>query len=354
VKQLAALRRKFRSMRAGSTRIGVISYDLKFFGDVLRDLQSQPEIEVRVDEWSSLHAHNGPATDDIIEWADIVIAEWCGPYAALASHTKRRDQRLIVRLHRFELERGLCADVDIGNVDRVITVNDHYRRRLLDELSWPAEKVVTIPNIVDGAALDLPKTESARFHLGLLGAATRRKRLDRALDIIERVRKNDDRFVLHVKTDAPANLKWVMDDPGEVAYFAEVWPRLEAMAESGAVVRHPAGADVPEWFRDIGFILSVSDDESFHLAPAEGMASRAVPVITGWPGAETVYDRRWIHGSLDDAAGEILRVGTSEASWRDAGEAAREEVQRLAPDRVLPAWRSLIESLQAPPVASSR
>ena len=43
------------------------------------------------------------------------------------------------------------------------------------------------------------------------------------------------------------------------------------------------GPDVGTWLRRIGFILSTSDDESFHLAPAEGMASGAVPVIRSWP-----------------------------------------------------------------------
>jgi glycosyltransferase involved in cell wall biosynthesis len=341
-------------MSSTKTRVGVISYDLKFFGTVLADLELQPDIEVRLDEWETLHADNGPATDELLEWADVIVAEWCGPYAALASQRKHPDQRLIVRLHRFELDRGLCADVDIENVDRVIAVNEHYRRRLIEEAGWPAAKVVTIPNIVDPAVFDLVKTGPARFHIGMLGAATKRKRLERAMEIFDRVRSSDDRYMLHVKTATPAALKWVRDDPSEMEYFAEVWPQLEALVEEGSARWHPAGSDVPEWFQDIGFILSVSDDESFHLAPAEGMASRAVPVIYAWPGAGTVYDQRWIHASLEEAAAEILRLGSTEQAWRSAATDAHREVDRLAPERVLPEWRRLIQSIQTRPVASER
>jgi glycosyltransferase involved in cell wall biosynthesis len=341
-------------MRSTKTRVGVISYDLKFFGAVLADLEVQPDMELRVDEWETLNADNGPATYELLEWADVIVAEWCGPYAALASQRKRPDQRLIVRLHRFELDRGLCADVDIENVDRVIAVNEHYRRRLIEEAGWPAAKVVTIPNIVDPDALDLVKTGSARFNIGMLGAATKRKRLDRAIEIFDRVRSSDDRYMLHVKTATPADLKWVRDDPGEMEYFAEVWPQLEALVEEGAAQRHSTGPDVPEWFQDVGFILSVSDDESFHLAPAEGMASRAVPVIYAWPGVDTVYDQRWIHASLEEAAAEILRLGSSEQLWRGATTDARREVDHFSPQHVLPEWRRLIRSIQTRPVASAR
>jgi hypothetical protein len=66
-------------------------------------------------------------------------------------------------------------------------------------------------------------------------------------------------------------------------------PKLEA------VVFDDAGPDVAAWLRRVGFMLSTSDDESFRVAPAEGMASRAVTVFRHWPGAETIYDMRWIH-----------------------------------------------------------
>ena len=39
-------------------RVGVASHDLKFFSRLLDQLQSMPEIEVRVDEWSALALHD--------------------------------------------------------------------------------------------------------------------------------------------------------------------------------------------------------------------------------------------------------------------------------------------------------
>ena len=80
------------------------------------------------------------------------------------------------------------------------------------------------------------------------------------------------------------------------------------------------------WLRRVGFVLSTSDDESFHVAPAEGMASRAVPVIRHWPGAETIYDSRWIRETPAEMAAPVAAVD-SDAAWRAAGQTAHEQAQ---------------------------
>ena len=49
--------------------------------------------------------------------------------------------------------------------------------------------------------------------------------------------------------------------------------------------------------------------------PAEGMASRAVPVLRHWPGAETIYDTRWIHRGPAEMAAAIAALD-DEAGWR--------------------------------------
>jgi len=108
------------------------------------------------------------------------------------------------------------------------------------------------------------------------------------------------------------------------------------------VVFDDAGPDVAAWLRRVGFVLSTSDDESFHVAPAEGMASRAVPVLRHWPGAETIYDMRWIHRDPAQMAAAIMAY-ESEDDWRAAGDEAHAQV--AAPfglGRVCEAWRGLL------------
>ncbi len=55
--------------------------------------------------------------------------------------------------------------------------------------------------------------------------------------------------------------------------------RINCAPWRNSVIFEPFGPDIDVWFRKIGFILSPSDDESFHLSIAEGMASGAIPII---------------------------------------------------------------------------
>ncbi len=276
-------------------RVVIAGHDLKFFTPLIQYFRLQPDLEIRVDQWAALGEHDEAASRELAEWADVIICEWCGPNAVWYSRHKRRSARLLVHLHRFELYSPYPAQVRIGQVDQVICVSDHYSQLTRKITGWPAGKVVTVANPLDLLQLDRPKLDGARFQLGMIGIVPSRKRLDLALDVLEELRRDDDRYQLSVKSRMPWEHWWVWQHQEERAHYSEAFRRVQrSPLLRGAVVFDDAGPDVPAWLRRIGFMLSVSDDESFHVAPAEGMASRAVPVIRHWPGAETIYDRRWI------------------------------------------------------------
>ena len=330
---------------AGTTplRVLVAGHDLKFFTPLMDYLRLQPDLEVRLDQWAALGKHDPDVSRELAGWADVVVCEWCGPNAIWYSRHKRRGSRLLVRLHRFELESPYPAKVKIGAVSQVICVSTHYARLCRERTGWPESKVVAVPNAIDVAQLDRPKLDGARFHLGLIGIVPSRKRLDLALDVLEELRRDDDRYLLFVKSGMPWEHWWVWQNPAEREHYATALRRVQrSPLLRGAVVFDDAGPDVAAWLRRVGFMLSTSDDESFHVAPAEGMASRAVPVLRHWPGAETIYDTRWIHADPAGMAAAISALAGPDA-WREAGDAAHAQVAALFDlPRVCEAWRGLL------------
>jgi glycosyltransferase involved in cell wall biosynthesis len=331
------------SARTAPLRVVVAGHDLKFFTPLLGYLRMQPELEVRLDQWAALGKHDPAASRELAAWADVVVCEWCGPNAVWYSRHKRRGSRLLVRLHRFELRSPYPGQLKIGAVNQVVCVSRHYARLTREYTGWPDTKVATVPNALDVAQLDRPKLDGARFHLGLVGMVPSRKRLDLALDVLEEVRREDDRYLLFVKSGMPWEHWWVWQNPAEREHYADALRRVQrSPLLRGAVVFDDAGPDVPAWLRRVGFVLSTSDDESFHVAPAEGMASRAVPVIRHWPGAETIYDMRWIHrGPAEMAAAVLARAG--EGDWRAAGDAAHAQASAAFNlNRVCEAWHGLL------------
>jgi glycosyltransferase involved in cell wall biosynthesis len=331
-----------------SLRVGVASHDLKFFTAILRHLRSLPDVDVRIDHWTGVSSHDLVASQAMLDWADVIICEWCGPNAVWYSQRKRPGQRLIVRLHRFELDRPWPAQVNIDLVDRVVCVSRSYAALARQVTGWPSSKIALIPNWVDDVALDRPKLEGAQFHLGFIGMAPLRKRLDRALDVLESLRAADPRYRLFVKTKLTWDYPSIWRRPEERQHVDLIMRRTQtSQLLRGSVVFDDFGPDVGSWLRRIGFILSTSDDESFHLAPAEGMASGAVPAILDWPGAESIYGSRWIHLSTDAMARSIAAI-VEQGRWEAERGLARSWVRdAFGVAKVCDAWGRLVDDPKA-------
>jgi glycosyltransferase involved in cell wall biosynthesis len=323
-------------------RLAIAAHDTRFLGPIQEHYGSFKSIEIREDPWRSHTEHDRSRSLDILEWADVILCEWCVGNAVWYSHRKRPGQRLIVRLHRFELDTEFPRQTRIDNVDAVVCVGEHFRALTATTLGWPDELVRLIPNGVDVPMLDRRKLPGAAFTLGMLGILPKLKRLDLAFDVLELLRSKDNRFRLVVKGLMPWELDWLWRREHERRWYERVFERLErSPLLQEAVSFEPRGADVAAWLRTVGFILSMSDIESFHVSVAEGMAARSVPVILNWEGAEEIYDRRWIHSSTKDATSAI--ESTIEHGWRDEGDEAHDFVAtRYSTDRVLTLWDELV------------
>ncbi len=333
--------------RGRPLRVAVASHDLKFFTRIHEHLAALEGVEVRLDHWEALTVHDVAASEEMVAWADVVICEWAGPNLVWYSRHKRSGQRLITRLHRFELEAGWLADVRGEAIDQVVCVSPFYAHLTAERTGWPVDRIVVIPNWVDVQQFDRPKLAGAEFTLGMIGISPHRKRPDLGVDILARLRRRDRRFRLAVKSKLPWDYWWIWRKPEERAETERLFHRLhDDPLVAGAVTFDGFGGDVAAWLRRVGWVLSTSDDESFHLAPAEGMASGAVPALLPWPGADTIYDTRWIHA--DPAAiADTIHATVTEGRWAMQRDQAREQVRASFPlEAVCDTWaRVLVEDL---------
>lgn len=311
-------------------RVLVAGHDFKFFGVQERALRAAGAVVLH-DVWSGHDEHDAEASEGLLARADVVVAAWCLANAVWYARHRRPGQRLVVQLHRFELETAYPHDLDVDAVDLVVVPGPHLRDEACARFGWPPGRVAVVANPVEVERFDRAKSPGAAWTLGLLGWDRRLKRLDLALDLLERLRRDDERFRLKLK-----------GQPGRGApeYFEAQQARIAAL--DGAVDVEPFGAAVEEWFAGVGFVLSLSDVESFHLALAEGMASRAVPVIRRRAGTDALWPPEWVHDDVEAMAGWVSGLaGTPEAA--QVGEQARAHVAaHYAADVVTAAWRRLL------------
>jgi hypothetical protein len=163
-------------------------------------------------------------------------------------------------------------------------ISKYYARLCLQRTSWPEAEVATIANALDVAQLDRPKLDGARFHLGLIGMIQSRKRLDLALDVLEELRRQDDRYLLFVKSGMPWGHWWVWQNPAERQHYADALRRVQCSAapRRRRVRRRWAGRRT----------------RGGHSLPG----SPGVPALAGRRG-QSIYDMRWIDRGPAQMAG---------------------------------------------------
>ena len=329
--------------RPRAIRLVIAGHDLKFMHGIADLLATNPAIDVRIDAWEALAVHDEQRSQELLAWADVIVCEWAGPNTVWYSARLRRDQRLIVRLHRFELQSPWIRDVRPGTIERIVCVNEHYRQRVVAETTFSDDAVIVIPNAVDRAYFDRPKAPGSERVLGMLGIVPLRKRPDRALRILRQVNSTLPGFQLSLKSAMPWDLTWIWRQPEERAFYVRLLDEIARDPQlQGSVVVEPHGGDVAAWLQRTGWVLSLSDDESFHLAPAEGMAAGCVPLIMDWPGAADVYDDEFIHRSENEIVERIVSVTADVGFDRSSAQARAAFPEEYDLPNVASQWAALI------------
>ncbi|MFC3551476.1 glycosyltransferase [Lysobacter cavernae] len=325
-------------------RVAVIGHDLKFWRAIQAQLERTGHYEFREDEWENHDVHDSERTLSAMAWADVVVAEWALGNAVFCSHHKLPHQKLVIRLHLQERGTAYPAQVDWANVDQVVFVGPHILRECVDKFAIPPGICRVLGNFVDCDSYALAKLDGAEFTLGMIGTAPSRKRLDRALDVLEVLMTRDDRYTLRVKGESPAGHEWLWERLDERAYYETVYRRIN----SNPVLRHrvifdPPANDVQHWLRLVGSVVSSSDFESFHMAVAEGAASGALPIVWRWEGAEEIYPELALVDSTEVAADQVESVLKNEAGDRIS--AIRDAVRaRYGVETVIGEWDTMLRA----------
>lgn len=288
--------------------IVVAGHDLKFAEGLISYFKSSPYYNLRVDKWAGHNAHDEENSEECLLWADVIICEWGLGNAVWYSINKRKNQKLFVRMHRQELETSYPNKFIIDNIDKIIAISPYVYEEFYRKFKFPRSKMKMIFNYVDMEKYILEKSPDSRFNLGMIGFSPKLKRIDLSIDLFEKLWQRDNRYKLYLKGRMPQEYSWIWNREEQRVYYEGIYKRIENSEWKENVIFDGFGSDVNDWLKKIGFILSFSDYESFHLAIAEGMASGAFPIIRKWEGANTIYKEEWLVESINHARDKILEI----------------------------------------------
>lgn len=289
-------------------RLLVAGYDLKFIKSLLPHLNKY--YSVQVDEWTGHETHDLQRSKRMLEWAEIIHCEWLLGNAVWYSKNKRADQKLVIRAHRFEVTRDYGFDLAIENVDRIIFVAMPILEQMVKKFGLPRTKVRLIPNFLDTGAYETSTDDDKVFNLAMVGYLPSLKGLHRALEVLAKLRQFDDRYNLTLYGKSPEELSWVSSDPEQAKYYSECWEFIFANNLECAV-KKAGWADLTQELQDKGFVLSMSDLESFHIAPAEAFCAGNVGLFRPWNGVEYIYPSKYILGDVDAFVETIIELNSA-------------------------------------------
>lgn len=288
-------------------RLLIAGYDLKFIRTAIPALEQF--YEIKVDEWSGHEVHDEARSRRMLAWADTIFCEWLLGNAVWYSKHKRKDQVLIVRLHRFETSRNYGHELHQDAVNAFISVSVETVEDMIRTFKFDRRKCRVVANYLEIEKYHKSSDPERILRLALVGAIPARKGLLKALQLLRELRIYDKRYELTLFGKTVAELPWVANDPSERAYFAAC-DRYIADQMLGDAVSHGGWVAPEEVIHDYGFVLSTSDAESFHVSPAEGFVAGNQGVFLSWPGVEYVYPDSYIFSSVHSMRDYILQNRT--------------------------------------------
>ena len=301
------------------TKVLVAGHDLKFFGLLQRQLESTGKYQFIIDKWQGHNKHIEADSKRKLLRADIIFCEWCLGNLKWYSKYKLPHQKLVARFHLQEKDLPYLSESAQQKIDHIAYVSDQIKREANEVVPFPAEKSSVIANLMDEDKYKpIKKMADAEFTLGMIGIAPSRKRVDLAIDVLEELLKTDSRYRLRIKGTHPFDYPWLAKREEELEYYMDVMERINAReALRYAVTFDPPGDDVNEWLSLVGYILSPSDFESFHLAVGEGMLTNAVPIVWDWPGSNEIWPQESIVSSTAQAVEKIKAQSQMQSASRD-------------------------------------
>jgi len=290
-------------LQVSKKRLLIAGYDLKFIKPVLKYLDD--DYNIQIDEWEGHDSHDEQKSNELLNWADFIFCEWLLGNSVWYSQRRMKHQKLIIRAHKFELTRDFGNQVNYKHVNKIIVVSYYYLELFVNKFKIPRQKMIVLNNYVESNIYSGTKKGDFKHNLAIVGYIPKWKGLLKGLKILKMLIEHDDKFKLHLIGKHYNEVDWIWNNPEERSYFQECENFIkENHLEDSVIVQ--GWMERSNMFNNIGYVLSVSDIESFHLAPAEGLVDFTLAFLLNWDGVEYVYPQEIIFDNIDNIKDMIL------------------------------------------------
>jgi len=225
---------------------------------------------------------------DKIASADLLWMEWADGVniAFLAGFDL---PKTILRIHRYEVfQQRVIQDLNKLNIEAIKKINKLvFVSKKVKEIGtmhfpWMCEGVV-IPNLIDTDKFPFTDRQKG-YNILMLGRMSYVKNLPLALTMFHEILKLDHRYQLHIVGE--------ISDP-ELTYYAANFMDKAGINDNMHFHGRIDNNKLPEFMKDMHYILCSSIFESQGLGILEAMCCGLKPIIFDFPGAENIFPDKW-------------------------------------------------------------
>lgn len=295
----------------------IAGHDLKFAMPIV-EVFREMGIEILVDKWDNHNKFDAEKSRVLLSKADAVWCEWALGNVEWYSSAITGDTPLFVRYHLQERDLKYLQAAEQEKISHISFVCEHYRQNAvaIDQIPESMSTSV-IPNLLEIKSNYIRKNNN--YSIAFVGMVPRRKRLDLALDLLEKLLETDNRYCLKLVGKSPDEYKWLLNRPEEKEYYDAISERLEKDPILASKVEFLGFVDdISEFYSTIGHVISTSDFESFHLTLADGPVLGAAAHTLKWKGSEDIYDDLWVREDVESMANRIHKLNESNETGHHA------------------------------------
>jgi poly(ribitol-phosphate) beta-N-acetylglucosaminyltransferase len=289
-------------LNSSKKRLLVTGSDLKFIEPALEYLK---DYNIKIDKWAGHEDHDEERSIQLLNWADIIFCEWLLGNSVWYSKRKASHQKLIIRAHKFELTRDFGNQVNYEHVDELIAVSYYYLELFSNTFNIPRKKMNLISNYIETDIYTGIKSEDFKHNLAMVGYTPNWKGLFKGLKLLQMLMVQDKEYKLYLFGKNYKDVDWIWNNPEQRLYFEECEKFIKDNHLEDSII-FKGWTERSNIFDNMGYVLSLSDIESFHLAPAEGLAASTLALLLNWDGVEYVYPEEIIFDNVDDIKDMII------------------------------------------------
>ncbi|NEA35470.1 glycosyltransferase family 4 protein [Streptomyces sp. SID13031] len=298
--------------------------------------------DVRVAQWDpTLTGQEEPRLGELSA-AGTVVVEDANPYLVWATRRKVAGQRLIAHVRDLRTDEPVLREAKLDEVDAFVFQAESDLAAFAAAFDVPAERLHHAPLPVDTAYVDRPGLPGRQYRVGVLDLSPSAARPDVAITALRGLLAADEQFSLHIRDQLP----WEADeqiDPIERVYYQTLAADLAATPEVAArVAFERPDADLPAWYRKIGWLLVPRRHGRLDQRVVEAQAAGVVVLTPAEEIAAELYGPDTQYGSIDALVRTIVAAAGDSAEFAKLSAGSRLQGGSHDLAVVRPTWEAVL------------